>query len=710
MKILLSWLRDFVDVDETPAQLADALGMRGLEVASIEHEGHEGHDGHEEGRADAVIDFDITANRPDCLSHLGIAREVATTWSRPLREFGSTQALALATVQSGASDAVRVSIDDPELCPRYAAAVADVTVGPSPQWLVDRLEAVGVRPINNVVDVTNYVMMDLGQPMHAFDLAKLAGAHIRVRRAKRGEPLRTLDGQERTLAPDMLVIADADRAQAIAGVMGGAASEVSASTRTIVLESATFEGRSVRATSKKLGLKTEASARFERGADIAAPVLGLARACALLERIGAGRIRGPVVDAHPTPYAPRDLTLRRERTALLLGAFVPDDDTVRILKGLGFGLTSIAGGWRLRVPTWRVDVSREADLIEEVGRHYGYDRLEPTYPAARVAAPAPDVRIPRDNLLRRVLTAAGFSEAVSFAFLEERALQPFATNEWHDVVQIGNPLSAKFAVLRRSLLPGLIDAVTHNRRHGRQDVRLFEIGTRFSAALGETRGVALAWTGAADEPHWSRPARQVDFFDLKGVVERVCDALRLSIRFETEARPYLVPGQTAKIVLRDKSTPIGEIGTLAPTIADARGLPRADRVLVAELNLDAMWFAHLDVQRQRATRAAAAQRPADAFAPLPRYPSIVRDISILIADRLPAESVRGTIAAAAPPWLADIREFDRYQGKGVPEGRVSLSLRLTFQSEERTLTDPEVQQAMDGVIAALAREHQAVQR
>jgi phenylalanyl-tRNA synthetase beta chain len=277
-------------------------------------------------------------------------------------------------------------------------------------------------------------------------------------------------------------------------------------------------------------------------------------------------------------------------------------------------------------------------------------------------------------------------------------------------VAIGNPLSAKFAVMRRTLVPGLIDAVAHNRRHGRADVRLFEIGTRFSHAAGETRGVALACTGASDDPHWSGSDRSVDFFDVKGLVEQLAEVLGAPIRFEADAVPYLVAGQTANVLLADGRTRIGELGQLVPAIADARGLPRADRVYVAEIDLDALWYAALDIRRSREKAAAAAQRPLDAFTPLPRYPSVVRDISILVDARLPAEKVRGTIAGAGGPYLREVREFDRYQGKGIPEGRVSLSLRLTFRSDERTLTDDDVQRAMTGVLAALQSAHAAVQR
>jgi phenylalanyl-tRNA synthetase beta chain len=715
MRILYSWLRDFVDVPDDPAAVAAALASRGLEVASVEpHSPVPGPAGRRTSGPDAVIDFDISANRPDCLSVIGLAREAAAIYQQPLRELGSGAALSVCAVEAGLSVAVKVTVDDSSLCPRYSAAVADVTVGPSPSWLAERLDAAGIRPINNIVDVTNYLLMEIGQPMHAFDLARLAGGEIRVRRAKPGETLRTLDGQERMLAPDILVIADGAVPQALAGVMGGAASEVSASTKTIVLESACFEPRSVRSTSKKLALKTEASARFERGTDIETPVVGLARACALLEQMGAGSVRGPVVDVYPAPAPRRRLTVRRDRAAMLIGTSVPDGEIERILRALGFGVAPVDGGWTVHVPTWRVDVAREADLIEEIARHWGYDRIEPTFPPVRNPAPAPDVRVTRDQLIRRVLTAAGFSEAISFGFIEVRALEPFAPgSESADVVTIGNPLSAKFSVLRRTLLPGLVDAVAHNRRHGLADVQLFEIGTRFSRHDGESRGVALAWTGAACDRHWSGSHREVDFFDVKGAVERISDALRLPIRFETATRGYLAQGQTAAIVLTDPAagiSTIGEVGQLAPAVAEARGLARAEKVYVAELNLDALWYEHAARTLAEDAAVRAGGRPSDAFTPLPRFPWIARDISILVDERLPAETVRGTIAAAAPAWLTGIREFDRYHGKGVPDGRVSLSLRLTFRSDERTLTDAEVQQAMDEILGALTREHGAVQR
>lgn len=689
MRLVLSWLRDFVDVDASAEQIAETLGLRGFEVASIEST--------DDG--DAVIDFEITANRPDCLSVTGLAREVATAYDRPMtvpsRDAGSK--IPLRALAVGSNDRLAVTTEDADLCPRYAAAVADIVPAASPEWLTRRLHAAGVRPISAIVDITNYVLIELGHPTHAFDLAKLAGPEIRVRRAKRGETIRTLDGGDRRLEPDMLVIADRDRAQAIAGVMGGADSEISRGTTTVVFESAYFKPASVRRTSKRLGLKTEASSRFERGADVNAAVTALERIAALMTQIGAGHMSGSVVDVYPSRREPLRLHMRRARLAALFGVSVPHADVERILRHLGLTVTPASDGWDVIAPTVRVDLLREVDLIEEVGRHYGFDKLEATYPVATAAAPAPDPRVPRDRLVRRVLTAAGLSEAVTFGFIEAKAANAFLRAMPEEPIAVANPLSAKFDTLRASLLPGLVDAVAHNRRHGRGDVGLFEIGTRFSSA-GETRGVGLAWTGLASPIHWSGTARPVDFFDVTGVVELLCSALGVPIRLEPAREPFLSDGRTAAVIAAN-GTAVGMVGELTPAVADARGLPKHDRVFVAELHLDALAGARVAVS--------------DATRPLPRHPSVVRDISIVVADSLPAEIIRGTIQAAgrdAAAPLGDVTFFDRYQGKGVPEGSVSVSVRLMFQASDRTLTDVEVQQSVDAILAALVREHRAIQR
>jgi phenylalanyl-tRNA synthetase beta chain len=678
MKVPLSWIREFVDITAPAEEIGARMGLRGLPLESLEAHGD-----------DVVMDFEVTANRPDCMSVIGIAREIATA-----------KAVALQT--NGNAD---VTIDAPDLCRRYCAAIADVTVGPSPQWLQDRLTMCGVRPISNIVDITNYVMLELGQPMHAFDLAKMRQGKIIARRAKPGETMTTLDGKKRTLTPDMLVIADAECAEDIGGVMGGASSEITSATKTIAFEAAYFTPSQIRSTSKKLGLKTEASSRFERGADITAPPRAMARACELLEQIGAGTSPGAMTDVYPAPHQPKTLRLERARIAGLLGMEVPDDAVERILESLGFEVKSASAkataghaGWEVTAPAWRVDMHRQVDLIEEVGRHHGFEHLPATFPGVEQAPPPSDSRIARDRRARTALLGMGFSEAITLAFIASKSAEPFL--DGHDPVTIANPLSELFTTMRPSLLPGVIDAVSHNRRHGRPDVRLFEIGTRFSPS-GETRAAGFAWTGLGTLDHWSGARRAVDFFDLKGVVEQVAAAYQVTPSFVEISKPYLAAGRAAAMIVNGKT--IGVLGQLAPAIAAARDLPGADEIYVGEIDLDAL--------------GAAAPAGTLRAATLPKYPSVVRDISILVNDALSAETVRGTIRSAsqssaghAPGTLIQVREFDRYQGKGIPEGKVSLSFRLTFQSPERTLTDDEVNTAMTAIMAALKNTHDAEQR
>jgi phenylalanyl-tRNA synthetase beta chain len=727
VKLVYSWLRELVPVPGDPDHVAATLGLRGFEVASIEH-----------GRQ-PVIDFEITANRPDCLSVIGLAREAAAAYGLPLQLPDRTMPPA------GQPQPIEVTIEDPELCLRYCAQVFEVrSSGSAPAWMQERLEAAGVRSISAVVDVTNYVMLEMGQPTHAFDLAKLQGRALRIRRAKPGETLRTLDGIERALDPEMLVIADAERAQAIGGVMGGASSEIGSGTRLLVLESAYFKPGSVRRTSKRLGLKTEASSRFERGADVNAAPAAIARAAVLLQQIGAAQPLGPMIDRYPSPQPPLALTLRASRIERVLGLAVPDGDVPKILEPLGFGVTIAEPGvpiegprsrsedrrlpvsgprssdidpraeWRVAVPTFRVDVTREIDLIEEIARHDGYVGLPATFPELTDPQPPPDARTMRDRLVRQVLTACGMSEAMTFAFIEAGAAAPFA--DAATIVAVANPLSEKYAVLRPSLLPGLIEAAVHNRRREHHDVRLFETGTRF-ARDGETRAVAGVWCGAGAPPHWSAPSRAADFYDVKGVVEALGRALGIDLDFEPASIPYLVEGRTADVYFRLKAEAtdirergsansdrvasaftrkIGVIGQIVPSILDARGFPATDELYAFELDVDAI----ANLQSTDDLRAES----------LPRFPSVVRDLSVLVDSTLPAAAVRGTIRSAAPPTLARVIEFDRYRGKGVPDGRVSLSLRLTFRSSERTLTDAEVDEAMTRIVDALVAAHGAVRR
>jgi phenylalanyl-tRNA synthetase beta chain len=453
----------------------------------------------------------------------------------------------------------------------------------------------------------------------------------------------------------------------------------------------------VRRASKRLGLKTEASSRFERGADIDAAPAAIARVAALLHQINAAQPLGPAIDRYPSRRSALVLTLRAPRIERMLGIKVPDADVPRILKPLGFGVRPGPSGpasWDVTVPSFRVDVVREIDLIEEIARHDGYRGLPDSFPALRVPQRAPDERLLRDRTIQRVLTACGLSEAVTFAFIETDAAAHFANTS--SIVAIENPLSEKYNVLRPSMLPGLVDAAAHNRRRERRDVRLFETGTRFSPS-GESRAVGGVWCGAAVSPHWSGGARTVDFFDVKGIVDAVTGALGVDVDVERASRPYFVEGRAADVFSRQNGgRKLGEFGQIAPALLDARGFPRAEELFAFELDVDAL----ADLQPKGDLRAES----------LPRFPSVVRDLSVLVDSGLPAASVRGTIRSAAPDTLAHIAEFDRYRGQGVPEGRVSLSLRLTFRSADRTLTDAEVDGAMTHIVRALESKHGAQRR
>jgi phenylalanyl-tRNA synthetase beta chain len=686
VKLPVGWLREFVDTPSDARAIGARLSSCGFEVASIEGD---------------VIDLEITANRPDCLTIAGLAREAATAFDLPLKSDrpgaspqGSSptpRASSNAQPQPTSPAPVSVSIEDRD-CGRFRLALVEVKIAPSPSWLTDRLIAVGLRPINNVVDVTNYVMHEL-HPMHAYDAAKLHGRELHIRRAAAGETLVTLDGQTRKME-GVLVAADRDRAVSVGGIIGGANSEVESSTTTIALESAWWQPAQIRLASRKIGLKTEASIRFERGADIDGPIFAINRALELLEAMG-GRSVAPIVDVYPQRFVPRSVRLRRAALERLLGDRVPDTDVERILERLGFEPSASDDGWTVRVPTFRVDVHREADLIEEVGRHWGFDRIPATFPALRTAPRPSAAAIPEGRAVRRVLTSAGLQEAATFTFIEGAAAEPFVRDA-SQLVPIANPLSEKFGVLRPSLLPGLLDALVYNRRRETADVRLFEAGSIFGPE-GERQAVSWVLTGRRGE-HWTAgtDSSSVDFFDAKGIAELLASAFGMSIEAHAAELPWFVPGRAAVLVsiAPESAGAVGYVGQIRPDIGAARGLSDGTPVVAGELDL--------------ARLGSTAHEPR--VTPLPRYPSIVRDLSILVDERLPAAAVRGTIRANAPATLVAIREFDRYQGRGVPANHVSLSLRLTFRAADRTLVDAEVQQAFDAIVAALAREHGAVLR
>jgi phenylalanyl-tRNA synthetase beta chain len=665
MKLPVSWLREYVEAPEDPRVIGEALTMVGFELGGIEGEGD-----------DAVLDLDVTTNRVDAMNVYGLAREVAVIYDRPLRPL----ALSFAEAGPEANQSLSVEIEAPDLCPRFAVRVLDVRLGPSPQWMQRRLEQAGVRPINNIVDLSNYVMLEMGHPSHAFDLARIPEGRLSVRWAREGETLQTLDEVERTLHPRVGVVAGLGGALALAGIMGGASSEVSDETRAIALEAAYWDPLAIRRAAKALGMHTEASHRFERGADPGGPPVATARIAHLLEKLGAGTTRPGIIDQRPAPLTHRRTRLRAARVNAVLGTEVPPARSQDILSGLGFESEKTGPGeWRVVVPSWRGDVSREADLIEEVGRHHGLDKIPSTIPPStgvgRLGAGQREERLVRD-----VLVGAGLTETVQNAFVEEKE------GGEGSPVRLANPLADHHSVLRSSLVqPALLEALQTNVRQGRRDVALFEIGRVFFPAEPlpvEERRLALLVAGNARAGDWSEPPRPVDPFDVKGLLELLFERLgapRLTLDVDGTRPDILHPGQSAAVLL--EGMVLGWMGALRPGLHAGR-----DPVVVAELVLDPLL-----------ARAGEAAR----FEPLARFPVVERDLSVLADASVGAGRLVEKVEGAAGDLLRLVEVKDRYVGASVPEGKVSLMLSLRYQHPSRTLTSEEVQASMEAIIREL---------
>jgi phenylalanyl-tRNA synthetase beta chain len=638
------------------------------------------------GLDDAILEVEVTPNRPDCLAIVGVARELAALTGARLR-------LPDATVREDPAQTTagwRISIEAPDLCPRYAARlITGVTVGPSPAWLAQRLRAAGLRPINNVVDVTNYVLWELGHPLHAFDGDLLTDRHVVVRRARAGETVVTLDGQTRALGGETLVIADAKRAVAVAGVMGGANTEVRESTRTVLLESAYFAPASIRRTAKALGLSTEASYRFERGADIEGLRTALDRAARLIAELGGGRVAAGVLDAYPAPRRPVTVPLRLERIQRVVGACPPPAQVADILRGLGFPATQRDGGFEVVVPAFRRDVAIEDDLVEEVARIWGYDRIPSTLPSGTLALTRrPRPMVARDAV-RRALVGAGCYEAVSLSLTDPAHLRHLGLAEDDPrVVRLQNPLAADRSVMRPTLLFGLLEALATNVRRQAPDVRLFEIGRVFEGQgpgvlPREDTRVGLVLTGLRAPRAWYTARAKADVFDVKGLVESVVEAIgRGDVEVAATAAPYLEDGRAATVVVQ--GIPVGIMGELHPDVQKAFDLPAP--VFVAELSLDA-----LEALPGRVVR----------YRPLARHPGVQRDLAVVVGADVPAAGVTRAIEAIRPPWLRRVALFDVYQGAQVGPGRRSLAYALLYQADDRTLTDAEVNRVHAEVVERL---------
>jgi phenylalanyl-tRNA synthetase beta chain len=679
MKISYNWLGELVTLTLNPKELAERLTMAGLAVEAVERLGD-----------DHILDFDLTSNRPDALCHLGIAREAALVCGTSL----TPRSTSLSEVDETVESAAAVEILDPDLCPRYTARVVrGVKVGPSPKWLADRLESIGQRSVNNIADITNYVMFEMNQPTHAFDLNLLHEGRIIVRRPHPGEQLTTLDGFARELGSEMLVIADADRAVAVAGVMGGADTEISGQTRDVLIESAYFNPASIRHTARALGMDTEASYRFARGADYGAQVRAANRVAQLVAEIAGGQILKGVIDVYPSQITRDPVSVRESRIERLTGLKVTIERAAEILRGLEFEVELDAGDKNLRAaaPSFRVDISREEDLVEEVARHVGYDLVDVTLPQWSGAGKYLSGDKQRRNV-RRTLTALGFDEAYSFSFVNGERDRVFRRSERPAPI-LSNPIDVNQSEMRASLMTGLLDAVQHNFNQGTRDVKLFEIGRVFESAGLDERPrerevLGIAMTGSVLPDDW-RGSKQVELYDLKGVVEVVMSALNISGFTIHRARvEYLHPGQSA--VLARDGEEIARFGRLHPRVASLYKFRQP--VFIGELEFEQLLALPADRVR---------------YSALTRFPAASRDVSALVPDTVMWGDIEMAVRDLGILEIASVRVFDMYKGKEMAEGFHSLAFRVIYRGQGRTLTDEEVAGMHDRVRALLEERFSA---
>ena len=697
MRVPIEWLKDFVQVELSPEELAEKLTMAGLEVEEVL-----------DTPQGAVLSMYITPNRGDCLSVFGVAREVYALLgelARPTDLFHRLNAQILnppTPEPLQTAEYARVEIRDPDLCPRYAARVIrDITPAPSPAQVQNRLLAAGMRPINNIVDATNYVMLELGQPLHAFDLHTLKDHTIIVRRAEPHERIQTLDGQEHQLSPTMLMICDAERPVAVAGVMGGAETEVTDDTRHILMESAHFNPMSIRATARQLGLRTESSYRFERFVDPNLVIVAQHRVCELLEQwTGVAAVPG-IIDVYPHPHTPRMLTVRLARAERLLGFPIDPNEARTVLERLNLRPEPIDGGFRVQIPLYRADLLREEDLIEELGRILGYDRIPAIPPQGFTTQGKDSPEGAFAERVRTVLLSAGLQEIVGHTLEAPSPLQSGGEGIgelMYQPVTLQNPMSDELSCLRHSLMSSLIRVADHNRRRNRRDLHLFEIGRVFAqdeqGKFHEWTHLGILMTGLLHAPHWASKPQPADFYALKGVVEHLLRELGIAARFlPAEGRDHRLHPTRSAYVHDAHDQRLGVLGELHPELQ--KRYEFRQRVYLAEFGLMTLMRAAAHTVHYR---------------PLPAFPPVLRDIAFVITQSIPYAVVENTIREAGGTLLESLRLFDRYTGAPVPEQHHSLAFALVFRDPNRTLTDEEVNARVEAIFQALETQYGAQRR
>lgn len=642
------------------------------------------------GLKDTVFEIGLTPNRADCLSIIGIAREVAA-------KLGTTLRLPQVAVPESAQSinaVASVTIEDPDLCPRYTARyISGCTIAPSPAWLVQRLNAVGMRSINNVVDITNYVLLEFGHPLHAFDFDLLAGGKIIVKRAKEGEAFVSLDGQERRLQHADLTICDGAKGVAIAGVMGGGNSEISATTVNILLESAYFNPYAIRRTSKRLGLHTESSHRFERGADVNVVIAALDRAAALIADLAAGQVAQGIIDVYPTAVTPQPITVRLSTVNKVLGTAL----TLAAIKDVFQRLTFVvaeqgADALVVTVPTFRVDIAREIDLIEEVARLVGYENIQTTLPKAEVSAePVPRQQI-MERTLRNLMVAQGFNEVINFSFFHPASPEKLlisGDDYRSQSIKVLNPLVEEQSVMRTTLVPSLLETAARNLNHRQVNQRIFELRRLYLPKDGEELPHEPLWlggvlTGLRNSESWCEGNESVDFYDAKGIVEELLANFHVqNLSYAcSDLEPYYHPGKACTIFAKKQR--LGSFGEIHPDVQ--RNFALSQSVYYLELSVEALLKVAVDKLQ---------------IVPPSRFPDVTRDVALLLNDAVSYQEVLATARGLGVRDLADVDIFDLYQGEHLPTGHKSLAIRLRYHSHERTLTDEEVGKMHQKVVNAL---------
>ena len=687
MKVQVDWLKEYTEIDVPTDELGHVLTMAGLEIES--HEKVELPD----GEKSEVLELNVTPNRGYCLSHIGVAREVSALLNKSLKLPDPLKALESVWGVVKVEERVSVENMEPKLCPRYCALVIEnVKVGPSPKWLKDRLTAIGLRPINNIVDITNFVMMEYGQPLHAFDRDLLAGNKIIIRRAKKGEPFASLDGTELKLEPDALVIADGEKPVALAGIMGGTNCQVSEITCHVVLESACFDPTTVRKGSKKYGLRSDSSYRFERGVDWNGVVSAQARAALMIKELAGGEICLGRVDIYPQEQKPIFVSLRMSRLNQLLGASFNSEQVQDILFRLGMEVPNQSENMEVKIPSFRPDLLREVDLIEEIARIDGFDKVDTVYPVAGVRP----VRISaKQNIIkkvREVFCCAGFAETVHYSFIECVVAEEFKTafaSERNRVIALKNPLSSEYDTMRTSLLPGLLKTAGLNLSKGQKPLKLFEVGSVYfsdsNGARTEKAVLSAIVLGPYELTPWKPRGGDYDFYDLKGTLEMLITHLHLKLEIFPDSRPFLLPDKSVRVQISDKE--LGFLGQMAP-----------EQNLVGELGQN-VYALELDLGALEKSASSSLQ-----FKPIPKFPETYRDISILVDRSVTSQKAADVILKTGSPLIQKVELYDHFEGKKIQADKKSLTFALSFQSAERTLSDDEVNPLFEKIVQTLKSE------